>query len=97
MGYRANITLHSIRMFGLSGINLAESVVTRNENLTDIDIKLLFAFDKLMLNGSYAMKVCEINIQLSLNLSIYIKSFVTSNYHYYNVKTFGRALSDGLT
>ena len=47
-------------MFGLSGINLAESIVTRNENLTDIDIKLLFAFDELMLNGSYAMKVCNL-------------------------------------
>ena len=57
MGYKANITMHSIRMFGLSGINLAESIVTRNDNLTDIDIKLLFAFDELMLNGSYAMKV----------------------------------------
>ena len=59
MGYRANVTLHSIRLFGLSGINLDESVVTRNENLTDIDIKLLFAFDELMLNGTYAMKVIE--------------------------------------
>ena len=83
MGYRANITLHSIRMFGLSGINLAESVVTRNENLTDIDIKLLFAFDQLMLNGSYAMKVGATNLQLSLNLSIKTKdilSFTTSSY-----------------
>lgn len=60
MGYKANITMHSIRMFGLSGINLAESIVTRNENLTDIDIKLLFAFDELMLNGSYAMKVSNL-------------------------------------
>ena len=59
MGYRANVTLHSIRLFGLSGINLDESLVTRNENLTDIDIKLLFAFDELMLNGTYAMKVIE--------------------------------------
>ena len=57
MGYKANITMHSMKMFGLSGINLAESTVTRNENLTDIDIKLLFAFDKLTINGSYAMKV----------------------------------------
>jgi hypothetical protein len=65
MGYKANITMHSIKMFGLSGINLAESSVTRNENLTDIDIKLLFAFDKLTINGSYAMKV-------SRNLSAFL-------------------------
>ena len=57
MGYKANITMHSMKMYGLSGINLAQSIVTRNENLTDIDIKLLFAFDKLTINGTYAMKV----------------------------------------
>ena len=57
MGYKANVTMHSIKMFGLSGINLSESNVTRSENLTDIDIKLLFAFDKLTINGSYSMKV----------------------------------------
>ena len=41
MGYKANITMHSIKMFGLSSIRLAESTVTRNMNLTDIDIKLV--------------------------------------------------------
>jgi len=57
MGYKANITMHSIKMFGLSSIRLAESTVTRNMNLTDIDVKLVFAFDKLTINGSYALKV----------------------------------------
>ena len=55
--YKANISMSSIYVHGLSGIRLSETHVTRSENLTDIDIKLAFAFDVLRINGSYFMKV----------------------------------------
>ena len=71
--YKANITMHSIKVHGLSGIDLAETTVTRDQNLTDMDMKLVFAFDQLLINGSYAMKVRQHKVliyNLCYNLNI---------------------------
>ena len=43
-------------MFGLSGINLDDVEVTRSENLNDFHIRVVFGFDHLEVNGTYAMK-----------------------------------------
>lgn len=55
-GYSADVKMSAIKVYGLSGINMSESVVTRSENLTDIDIKVTFSFDKLVINGTYSLK-----------------------------------------
>jgi len=55
-GYSADVTMDHIKVYGLSGINMSENVVTRSENLTDIDFKITFAFDQLIINGSYSLK-----------------------------------------
>ena len=43
-------------MYGLSGIDLDQVSVTRNENLTDFRAKVVFAFDHLEINGTYSLK-----------------------------------------
>ena len=43
-------------MYGLSGINLNRVEVTRNENLTDFKVRVVFGFDELEINGTYALK-----------------------------------------
>lgn len=43
-------------MYGLSGINLNRVEVTRNENLTDFHVRVVFGFDELEINGTYALK-----------------------------------------
>merc|ERR1719376_1752779 len=55
-GYSADVGMRGIKVYGLSGINMSENVVTRSENLTDIDLKITFAFDQLIINGSYSPK-----------------------------------------
>jgi len=55
-GYSADVGMRGIKVYGLSGINMSENVVTRSENLTDIDLKITFAFDQLIINGSYSLK-----------------------------------------
>ena len=55
--YDADVKMSGIKVYGLSGINLTESLVTRSENLTDIDIKVEFSFNELVVNGSYSLKV----------------------------------------
>ena len=42
-------------MHGLSRINLDTVDVTRSENLTDMRINLIFAFDSLEINGTYSL------------------------------------------
>ena len=42
-------------MYGLSGINLDTVEVTRSENLTDFHINIVFGFDQLEINGTYAL------------------------------------------
>lgn len=54
--YSADVQMHGIKMYGLSGIHLSDVVVTRNENLTDQRTKVVFAFDRLEINGTYALK-----------------------------------------
>jgi hypothetical protein len=43
-------------MYGISGIKFDEVTVTRSENLTDLHVKVVFAFDHLEINGTYALK-----------------------------------------
>lgn len=43
-------------MFGLSKINLESVEVTRSENLTDFRMRVVFGFDHLEINGTYALK-----------------------------------------
>lgn len=43
-------------MYGLSKINLDTVEVTRSENLTDFRMRVVFGFDHLEINGTYAMK-----------------------------------------
>ena len=43
-------------MYGLSGIYLEKAEVTRSENLTDMRINVVFGFDHLEINGTYALK-----------------------------------------
>ena len=43
-------------MYGLSGINLDSVEVTRAENLTDFRARIVFGFDHLEINGTYALK-----------------------------------------
>lgn len=55
-GYSANVTMRDIKMYGLSGINLDSVEVTRAENLTDFRARIVFGFDHLEINGTYALK-----------------------------------------
>jgi len=55
-GYSADVSMQGIKVYGLSGINMSDNVVTRSENLTDIDLKITFAFDRLVINGTYSLK-----------------------------------------
>ncbi len=48
--------MSDMQMFGLSRILLDEAKVTRNENLTDLMVDVRFAFDQILINGSYSMK-----------------------------------------
>jgi hypothetical protein len=48
--------MSEVHIFGLSTIRLEESTVTRNENLTDLHMEIRFAFDQLVINGSYSLK-----------------------------------------
>ena len=43
-------------MYGLSGIHLQKVEVTRNENLTDLHINIVYGFDQLEINGTYSLK-----------------------------------------
>lgn len=54
--YQVAIKMNSIKVHGISGINMTESLVTRSENLTDFKVHLLFAFDQLVVNGTYDLK-----------------------------------------
>ena len=51
-----NFTIFSkFQVYGLSKINLDTVDVTRSENLTDMHINLVFAFDSLEINGTYSI------------------------------------------
>merc|ERR1712029_140667 len=52
-GYDVHIQMTGLKVYGLSGINLTETLVTRSENLTDFDMTLTFTFDQLVINGTY--------------------------------------------
>lgn len=54
--FNVDVKMHSIKVYGLSGIRLDESAVTRSENLTDMKVRVKFAFDKLVVNGTYGLK-----------------------------------------
>ena len=47
--------MSGIRLFGLSAISLDRASVTRNENLTDLNVDVRFAFDSLVINGTYRL------------------------------------------
>ena len=55
--YTVHIKMSGLKVYGLSGINLTETEVTRSENLTDFDMRLTFSFDELVINGTYNLKV----------------------------------------
>ena len=55
--YTVDIKMSGMKVYGLSGINLTETEVTRSENLTDFDMRLTFSFDELVINGTYNLKV----------------------------------------
>jgi len=55
-GYSLDAKMGDIKMYGLGQIHLMESTVTRNENLTDMNVTVTIGFPKLVLNGSYAIK-----------------------------------------
>ncbi len=48
--------MSGMQMFGLSQIQLGEAKVTRRENLTDLMVDIQFAFNHILINGSYSMK-----------------------------------------
>ena len=55
-GYDASVNMTGIKVYGLSEIFLNLSDVTRNENLTDINVDVRFGFDDITINGSYSME-----------------------------------------
>eukprot|EP00096_Caligus_rogercresseyi_P005989 TRINITY_DN22105_c0_g1_i1.p1 TRINITY_DN22105_c0_g1~~TRINITY_DN22105_c0_g1_i1.p1 ORF type:complete len:324 (-),score=29.90 TRINITY_DN22105_c0_g1_i1:150-1121(-) len=56
-GYTADIQMSGIKAYGISSIRLRDIAVTRNENLTDLDMALTFEFPSaLVLNGTYSLK-----------------------------------------
>ena len=54
--YKADVNMSDIKLYGLSDIYLDQSSVTRDENLTDLFVDVRFAFDALIINGTYSMK-----------------------------------------
>jgi len=54
--YTIDIKMSRMKVYGLSGINLTETEVTRSENLTDFDMRLTFSFDELVINGTYNLQ-----------------------------------------
>ncbi len=57
-GFDVRVKMSGMRLFGLSRIRLDRAAVTRGENLTDMAVDVRFAFDSLLINGTYSMKVC---------------------------------------
>jgi len=53
-GYEIAMKFQNIRIHGASTIRLVESLVTRSESLSDLEMKLVFGFDRLVVNGSYS-------------------------------------------
>lgn len=53
MMYSADLKMWNIQVHGLSTIYLSEVLVTRAQNLYDLDMKVVFSFDKLSANGTY--------------------------------------------
>jgi len=53
-GFYLEMQMKDIAVHGLSTIYLAETLVTRSENLSDLDMKMTFKFDKLLINGTYS-------------------------------------------
>jgi len=51
--YSADLKMWDIQVHGLSTIYLSEVLVTRAQNLYDLDMKVEFSFDKLSVNGIY--------------------------------------------
>jgi len=53
MLYSADLKMWNIQVHGLSTIYLSEVLVTRAQNLYDLDMKAVFSFDMLSANGTY--------------------------------------------
>eukprot|EP00092_Neocalanus_flemingeri_P028429 GFUD01030870.1.p1 GENE.GFUD01030870.1~~GFUD01030870.1.p1 ORF type:complete len:353 (+),score=74.22 GFUD01030870.1:64-1122(+) len=53
MVYSADLKMWNIEVHGLSTIYLSEVLVTRAQNLYDLDMKVVFSFEKLSANGIY--------------------------------------------
>ena len=51
--YSADLMMWNIEVHGLSTIYLSEVLVTRAKNLYDLEMKVVFSFDKLSANGKY--------------------------------------------
>merc|ERR1719369_1570134 len=51
--YNVDMGIWSIQIFGLNNINMSEVLVTRAEDLSDIEMKITFSFDRILANGSY--------------------------------------------
>lgn len=53
--YTANVNMSGIKLYGISDIVLDHASVTRDANLTDLVADIRFAFDELLINGTYSM------------------------------------------
>lgn len=56
MPFQIDIKMKNMKIYGLSLINMTRASVTRGENLTDIEVDLEWAFDYILVNGTYALK-----------------------------------------
>lgn len=52
----ADLTMNNIQIHGISSIYLSESLVTRSESLSDMDLKMQFSFDTFSVNGTYSLQ-----------------------------------------
>ncbi|XP_023338426.1 uncharacterized protein LOC111709068 [Eurytemora carolleeae] len=52
--YNIKLNLSDIEIHGLSTIYLNETLVTRSESLSDLDMKMVFRFETLKANGRYS-------------------------------------------
>ena len=53
IAYSADLKMWDLQVHGLSTIYINEALVTRSKNLFDIDVKVVFKFDTLTMNGTY--------------------------------------------
>ena len=53
IAYSADLKMWNLEVHGLSTIYINEVLVTRSKNLFDLDVKVVFKFDRLTMNGTY--------------------------------------------